>query len=439
MAGFKLHITIENPMINSLIPVRPSCDDSDPNSLSVSQATDRIKSLVKSALNTLKVTERCSCRDAFGRILAEDIISSINTPPYNNSAMDGYAINAIDIPDSNTLTLDIVGTSWAGKPFSGTVNTGECIRIMTGAKMPAGADTVIMQEHVIKTNDTITINTGHCAKQNVRYIGEDIKVGDSVLKAGKNCGAAELGIIASMGISEVTIYRKLRVAIFSTGDELRGIGESLEDGQIYDSNRYTLFGMLQKNYIELIDMGVISDDRDKIETAFEQAASIADVVITSGGVSVGDADYVKETLEKMGSINFWKIAMKPGRPLAFGNINDAIFFGLPGNPVSVMATFTQFALPAIRALSGHSCTRNKSYFVKCSSELKKRAGRVDFQRGFLTTDEKGQISVSVTGLQASHILSSMSYSNCFIILPENTTHVTVDSIVEVQPFSEWLL
>ncbi|MFV1985597.1 MAG: gephyrin-like molybdotransferase Glp [Thiohalomonadales bacterium] len=426
-------------MINILIPVQPSCHDSDPNSLSVDQATDRIKELVASASQSLKVTERTSCRKAFGRIMAEDIIASSSTPPYDNSAMDGYAINAKDIPGANTATLNIVGTSWAGKPFNGKVNKGECIRIMTGAKMPQGADTVIMQEHVVKTENSITINTGHKAHQNVRYIGEDIKVGDTVLTAGKNIAAAELGIIASLGISEVTIYRKLRIAIFSTGDELRGIGESLEDGQIYDSNRYTLFGLLQKNYIELIDMGVIPDDRTKIETAFEQAASIADIIITSGGVSVGDADYVKEILEKMGSINFWKIAMKPGRPLAFGKINNTIFFGLPGNPVSVMATFSQFALPAIRALSGQNKTKNKTYQVKCTTELKKRAGRVDFQRGYLSSDEKGQLTVAVTGQQASHILSSMSHSNCFIILPSNTTHVAIDSMVEVQPFNEWLI
>jgi len=426
-------------MSNKLIPVQPSCDDSDPNSLSVSQATDRIKSLVASASESLKITERMSCRKAFGRILGENIVATNSTPPYDNSAMDGYAIDAKDIPDDNTSTLDIVGTSWAGKPFSGTVNAGQCIRIMTGAKMPQGADTVIMQEHVMKTDNSITINTGHCAKQNVRYIGEDIKIGETILTQGKNIGAAELGIIASMGITEITVYRKVRIAIFSTGDELRGVGEILDDGQIYDSNRYTLFGLLQKPYIELIDMGVILDDRTKIETAFIQAASIADVVITSGGVSVGDADYVKETLDKMGGIDFWKIAMKPGRPLAFGKINNAIFFGLPGNPVSVMATFSQFALPAIRALSGQAKTQNKSYQVKCTTELKKRSGRIDFQRGYLSTDDKGQLSVSVTGQQASHILSSMSYSNCFIILPEKTTHVTIGSIVEVQPFNEWLL
>lgn len=426
-------------MINKLIPVQPGCDDYDPNSLSVIQATKRIKSLLVTKSKSLAITERMSCRKAFGRILAEDITASNNTPPYDNSAMDGYAINAKDIPGSNTASLNIIGTSWAGTPFNGKINSGECIRIMTGAKIPQGADTVIMQEHVMKTENSITINTGHCAHQNVRYIGEDIKSGDTVLTTGKNIGAAELGIIASMGMSEITIFRKLRIAIFSTGDELRGIGENLEDGQIYDSNRYTLFGLLQKPYIELIDMGVIPDNRSKIESAFEQAASIADVVITSGGVSVGDADYVKETLEKMGSINFWKIAMKPGRPLAFGNINNAIFFGLPGNPVSVIATFSQFALPAIRALAGQSKTENKNYNVICTSELKKRAGRVDFQRGYLSSDEKGQLTVSVTGLQASHILSSMSHSNCFIILEEKTTQVATGSIVKVQPFAEWLL
>ncbi|VAW98841.1 Molybdopterin molybdenumtransferase [hydrothermal vent metagenome] len=425
-------------MINKLIPVQPSCNDFDPNSLSVNQATTQINTLVATASQSLRVTERVSCRSAFGRVLAQDIIANFSTPPYDNSAMDGYAINAQDIPKSDTSNLNIVGTSWAGKPFNGEVKIGECIRIMTGAKMPQSADTVIMQEHVIKNDNSITINTGHCAKQNVRYIGEDIKVGDTILKTGKNIGAAELGVLASMGLSEVIIFRKLRVAIFSTGDELRGVGEPLDEGQIYDSNRYTLFGMLQKPYIELLDMGVIPDIQSEIELAFEQAANVADVVITSGGVSVGDADYVKEILEKIGSINFWKIAMKPGRPLAFGKINNAIFFGLPGNPVSVMATFSQFALPAIRALAGQTKTKNTSYQVKCNSELKKRAGRVDFQRGYLSTDEQGQLTVSVSGLQDSHILSSMSYSNCFIILPQSSTNVAVNSIVEVQPYNEWL-
>ncbi len=425
-------------MINTLIPVQPNCDDFDPTSLSVSQATDRITALVTTTLRTVKVTERLSCRSAFGRVLAEDIIARLSTPPYDNSAMDGYAIDASDIPGSDTTTLKIIGTSWAGKPFLGSVKPGECIRIMTGAKMPQGADTVIMQEHVTKADSSITISSGHCAKQNVRYIGEDISVGSVVLTAGKKIAAAELGIIASMGISEITVHRKLRIAIFSTGDELRGIGEVLEDGQIYDSNRYSLFGLLQREYIEIVDMGVIPDDRTTIENAFEQAASIADVVITSGGVSVGDADYVKETLEKIGSINFWKIAMKPGRPLAFGKINDAIFFGLPGNPVSVIATFTQFALPGVRALAGLTKTNNINYQVRCVTELKKRAGRMDFQRGYLSVDNNGQLSVAVTGLQASHILSSMSYSNCFIILPEDTTHVAIDTMVEVQPFNEWI-
>ncbi len=425
-------------MINKLIPVQPSCSDFDPNSLTMSQATTQINTLITTASESLKVTERTSCRNAFGRVLAQDIIANFSTPPYDNSAMDGYAINAQDIPKSDTSSLNIIGTSWAGKPFNGEVKKGECIRIMTGAKMPQGADTVIMQEHVSKNKNSITINTDHCARQNVRYIGEDIKLGDTVLTIGKSIGAAELGVLASMGLSEVSIFRKLRVAIFSTGDELRGVGEPLEDGQIYDSNRYTLYGLLQKPYIELLDMGVIPDIKSEIELAFEQAANVADVVITSGGVSVGDADYVKETLEKIGSINFWKIAMKPGRPLAFGKINNAIFFGLPGNPVSVIATFSQFALPAIRALAGQTKTKNTNYHVKCTTELKKRAGRVDFQRGYLSTDDTGQLSVSITGLQASHILSSMSYSNCFIILPETTTHIAIGTIVEVQPYNEWL-
>ena len=283
-------------------------------------------------------------------------------------------------------------------------------------------------------DDLITISAGHKQGQNVRYIGEDIKQDGAALHTGKRISPAELGLLASLGVPEVTVKRKCRVAFFSTGDELRAVGEPLEEGQIYDSNRYTLYGMLTRLGVELIDMGVIPDDRSKIENAFTTAASLADAVITSGGVSVGEADYVKETLMKLGEINFWKISMKPGKPLAFGKVNNAVFIGLPGNPVSVMATFYQFALPALRRMMGQEDINPTIFKVPCKSILKKRPGRTDFQRGILSIDKSGQLEVDGTGMQGSHILSGMSKANCFIILPAESGNAEAGTLVNVQPF-----
>ncbi|MDH5777887.1 MAG: molybdopterin molybdotransferase MoeA, partial [Gammaproteobacteria bacterium] len=374
-------------------------------------------------------------RDSLNRILAEDVISPINVPPYDNSAMDGYAVLTSDIPSSGETTLKVTGESFAGIPFTGEVKSGEAIRIMTGAKVPTGADCVIMQEQVQRDGDIISIGSGHTKNQNIRFIGEDIKQGGAALTPGKKIDAAELGLLASLGIPEVTVKRKLRVAFFSTGDELRAVGETLGEGQIYDSNRYTIYGMLKRLDVELIDMGVIPDDRQAIEDAFNTAASLADAVITSGGVSVGDADYVKETLDKLGAINFWKISMKPGKPLAFGKVNHATFIGLPGNPVSVMATFYQFALPALQRMMGQTDVEPVIVKVPCKSLLKKRPGRTDFQRGILTRDEKGELVVDGAGMQASHILSGMSKANCFIILPAESGNIEAGSLVNVQPFN----
>ncbi|MDH5178400.1 MAG: molybdopterin molybdotransferase MoeA, partial [Gammaproteobacteria bacterium] len=309
----------------------------------------------------------------------------------------------------------------------------------TGAQIPQGADTVIMQEQVQRTDDAITIGIGHRQGQNVRYIGEDIQQGGSALQAGKKIGPAELGLLASLGIPEVTVKRKLRVAFFSTGDELRAIGEPLAEGQIYDSNRYTLYGMLTQLGVDLIDMGVIPDVRSEIENAFTTAASLADAVITSGGVSVGEADYVKETLDKLGEINFWKISMKPGKPLAFGKVNNAVFIGLPGNPVSVMATFYQFALPALRRMMGQQDIDPVIVKVPCKTMLKKQPGRTDFQRGVLSRNDKGELVVDGSGMQASHILSGMSHADCFIILPAESGNVEAGTLVDVQPFAGLLV
>lgn len=411
------------------IPVNIDCD-SQPDLLSVEDALSRIQSFIEPVTETRTL----GLMDALHHVLAEDVISPINVPPYMNSAMDGYALKGSDLPGKDSAELKVIGTSFAGTPFEGTVNDGECIRIMTGAKMPEGADTVIMQEHVVREGDIIRIVAGHCAGQNVRHAGEDIQQGGVVLQPGKYIGPAELGLLASLGIPEIRVKRKLKVAFFSTGDELRPVGEKLEEGQIYDSNRYSLYGMLNELGVEVIDLGVIKDDPQAVEDAFQKASNMADAVFTSGGVSVGDADYVKQTLDKIGQVDFWRIRMKPGKPLAVGKINNALFFGLPGNPVSVMATFYIFALPALKRLMGQADTEQLTFKIPCKSGLKKRPGRTDFQRGIMHRDKNGEIVVDGAGMQASHILSGMSKANCFIILAAESGNVEPGELVEVLPF-----
>lgn len=372
--------------------------------------------------------------DSFGYVVAEDILSPINVPNYRNSAMDGYAVKASDLPSSDSKEFKLVGTSWAGAPFIGEVNNNECIRIMTGAKLPDDTDTVIMQEHIKIDNDNIIISSGHKAEQNVRCAGDDIKQGAIVLTKGKLINAAEMGLIASLGLTKVKVLRQLKVSFFSTGDELKGVGETLEDGQIYDSNRYTIFGMLQKLNVKIIDMGVIPDVREKIEAAFLTAAEQSDVIITSGGVSVGDADFVKETLEKLGQINFWKLAIKPGKPLAFGQVRNAMFIGLPGNPVSVMATYYQLGLPAIQHLSGNQNYKQVIAKARVVEPFYKRPGRLDFQRAIFNYDDNGEMVVKGVGMQSSHILSGMSLANCFAIIPAESGTVNPGEMIEIQPF-----
>ena len=375
--------------------------------------------------------------DAFGCVLAETIRSPLNVPPWPNSAMDGYALRSEDLPAKGETTLELIGTSWAGTPFEGRVGKGQCVRIMTGARMPEGADTVVMQEDVQAEENEITLGGGHKPGQHVRHTGEDIREGEEVLAPGKVLKAAELGLLASLGIAEVPVRRALKAAFFSTGDELRAVGEPLEEGQIYDSNRYTLFGMLRGLGVEIHDLGVIRDRREEVEAAFRHAAELADVVFTSGGVSVGDADFVKETIEKLGSVDLWRIAMKPGKPLAFGRIGKAFFFGLPGNPVSAMATFYQVALPALHKLMGQTPATPLRLRLRCLDRLKKRPGRMDFQRGILDY-EGDELVVRSIGAQGSHILSGMSRADCFIVLPAEQGTVEAGSVVEVQPFCGFL-
>jgi molybdopterin molybdotransferase len=407
-----------------------SCaDDYDPNSMPV----DKAREVIARFLSPVGTTERVHVRAALGRVLAGDVISPLDVPAHDNSAMDGYAVRFSDLGKDADVTLEIAGSSFAGAPYAGEIKTGQCVRIMTGGVVPAGADTIVMQEHVKAADGRVTIGTGHRKGQNLRRAGEDLKTGAAALKRGQRLRPAEVGLIASLGIGEVEVYRKLRVAFFSTGDELVSIGTTPQEGQIYDSNRYTIYAMLERLGCEILDMGVVRDDPKLLESAFHEAADAADVVITSGGVSVGEADFVKELLNQLGEVVFWKIAMKPGRPLAYGRIRGAHFFGLPGNPVSVMVTFYQFVRDALLKLAGHDPVEPlPSFKVPCRSALKKAPGRTEFQRGILTRDAEGTWSVRVTGEQGSGILRSMSEANCFIILPTAQGNVAPGALVEVQ-------
>lgn len=418
-------MSTEQPTLREL-----SCaDDYDPNSMPVPKARE----VIARFLEPVTTMERVAVRSALGRVLAEDVISPVDVPSHDNSAMDGYALRFADLKADGKATLKVTGSSFAGVPFKGRVGAGEAVRIMTGGVVPEGADTIVMQEHAEAKGEQVSIGGGHKKGQNLRKAGEDLQRGQPALRRGQPLRPAEIGLIASLGIAEVSVYRKLRVAFFSTGDELVSIGSPLGEGQIYDSNRYTIFGMLSRMGFEIIDMGVVRDDPALLEQAFRDAAAVADVVITSGGVSVGEADFVKTLLNKLGEVVFWKIAMKPGRPLAYGKIGNAHFFGLPGNPVSVMVTFYQFVRDALLKLSGRDPVEAlPSFRVPCTSTLKKAPGRTEFQRGILSRDAAGNLSVRVTGEQGSGILRSMSEANCFIILPTEQGNVTPGTLVEVQ-------
>ena len=411
----------------------PSCmDDFDPSSLLVEQALERIHALAA----PVSGTERVAVRETLGRVLAEPVLSSIDVPAHDNSAMDGFAVRAADAAAGDRATvLRVLGTAWAGRPFPGPVGAGECVRIMTGAVMPPGTDAVVIQEKTeAGPGNTVRFTDRPRARDNVRESGEDIPRGATVLAAGQRIGPAELGVLASLGTVEASVRRRVRVAFFSTGDELRSLGEPLEAGCVYDSNRYTLLAMLRAIGAEVLDLGVVRDAREEVERAFREAAAAADAIVTSGGVSVGEADFVKETLEKTGQVGFWKIAMKPGRPLAFGKVGGALFFGLPGNPVSVMVTFYQFVQPALRRMMGEPAAAPVRFRVPCTSRLRKRPGRVEFQRGVLAYDETGRLAVRSTGGQGSGILSSMHEANCFIVLPLESEGVDAGSEVDVEPF-----
>jgi molybdopterin molybdotransferase len=430
----------------------------DPNALPVAQAQEFIARLVP----TVQAVEMLALRSALGRVLARDIVSSTNVPAHDNSAMDGFALRGADLSPTQETVLTAVGTGLAGQQFVGAVHAGQCVRITTGAVMPVGLDTVVPQEFVRVEGPRVGVPAGVVRTgDNRRLAGEDLAAGEAALQAGRILSPADLGLLASLGQAEVPVRRRLRVAFFSTGDELRSIGEPLETGCVYDSNRYTLWGMLQRLGVELIDMGVVRDEPVALEAAFRAAARAADAVITSGGVSVGEADHTKQVMKKVGDVLFWRIAMRPGRPMAIGRVSadsldgrvsadsldgrvsaapdaglghQAILFGLPGNPVAVMVTFYAFVRDALLAMSG--ATPRPLPMLRAASRVavRKKPGRTEYQRGIVTRTAGGPWEVEITGAQGSGILRSMSQANGLVVLHHEQGDVQAGELVDVLPF-----
>jgi molybdopterin molybdotransferase len=407
----------------------------NPDALAVNQAQQMIREFVA----PIVATETLSLNAALGRVLAADIISPINVPAHDNSAMDGYAFNGGEL-GTDPIALKVAGAAYAGHKYDGKVGPKQCVRIMTGAVMPFDCDTVVPQELVQLTpDDTITIAPGTVRSgDNRRLKGEDLAADNPALLRGKVLRPADLGLLASLGIGSVAVHRRLRVAFFSTGDELRSIGETLDDGCIYDSNRYTIHGMLTRLGCEVIDMGVVRDEPALIEAALRSACENADAVITSGGVSAGDADYTKAMMERLGDVTFWKLAMRPGRPMAFGRISSngksAFLFGLPGNPVAVMVSFYFFAQQALLQMMGASAAPLPRMRAILQSAIRKKPGRTEYQRGILSQDAEGRPQVRITGSQGSGILRSMSEANCMVVLPHDGGNVNAGDTVDVVLF-----
>ncbi|MFO8156178.1 MAG: gephyrin-like molybdotransferase Glp [Pseudomonadota bacterium] len=395
--------------------------------LQVEEARRRILA----ALVPVAGREQVDLRHALDRVLDEPIVADQPVPGHDNSAMDGYALRHADLASNGNLRL--VGRAMAGAPFGGRIDSGEVVRIMTGAVVPEGADTVVMQEQVVIDGETVTVGPDHRLGENIRRAGEDLAPGDEVLAPGRRLTPADLGLIASLGRAEVAVRRRPRVAFFSTGDELRRVDEPLGPGEIHDSNRYLLHGLLSESGVEFIDGGIIEDDLAAIEDTLRDAAAMADLVITSGGASVGDADHIHTALERQGEVAFWRIAMKPGKPLAFGHVGKTAFFGLPGNPVSAMATFLQFVRPALAVLGGEPASAPATLPAVTAEPFRKTPGRTDFQRGCLEHDADGRLRVRPTGSQGSHILRSMSLADCLVILPAESGDLDAGVPVMVQP------
>jgi len=407
----------------------------DPDALPVVQAQEFIARLVP-------VVEGVEClplRTALGRVLAHDVVSPIDVPSHDNSAMDGYALRGSDLLIDAPTALEMVGTGLAGDRFAGDVLAGQCLRIMTGAVMPAGLDTVVPQEFVKAGDGKVLVPPGVVRPgDNRRLAGEDLARGEAALRAGRTLRPADIGMLASLGQAEVRVRRRLRVAFFSTGDELRSIGEPLDEGCVYDSNRYTLWAMLKRLDVDVLDMGVVRDDPAALEEAFRRAAENADAVITSGGVSVGEADHTKQVMAKLGDVLFWRIAMRPGRPMAIGRIESggraAVLFGLPGNPVAVMVTFYAFVRDALRRMGGAAHEPLPMLRAASVKALRKKPGRTEYQRGVVTRAADGGWQVAITGSQGSGILRSMSEANGLVVLHHEQGDVEAGAAVDVLPF-----
>ena len=410
--------------------------DYDPNALPVAQA----QAILAAVVTPVQAIEQVALRSALDRVLASDIISPINVPAHDNSAMDGYALRGSDLDGGQAVTLKVVGTAYAGDAESAPVAPGQCLRIMTGAVMPAGCDTVIPQEFTASAGEgAIRFEAGVVrAGDNRRFAGEDLKAGNAALTAGATLRPAHLGLLASLGIAEVPVRRRLRVAFFSTGNELRSIGQTLDAGCVYDSNRYTLFGMLTRLGCDLIDMGVVPDDPASLEAALRTACESADAVVTSGGVSVGAADYTKQIMAQLGDVAFWKIGMRPGRPMAFGKITSngksAWLFGLPGNPVAVMVTFIFMARGALMRMMGAADAPLPMLQARSEAPIRKKPGRTEYQRGIVSRDADGRAQVRITGAQGSGILRSMCEANCMVVLGDAQGSVAAGDLVDVLLF-----
>ncbi|HDM8128230.1 TPA: molybdopterin molybdotransferase MoeA [Vibrio harveyi] len=404
-----------------------------PGLMPIEEAMDKMLSQIKPIQTTLSLP----LADALGFVLAEDILSPIHVPPFDNSAMDGYAIRIQDLESSSVLPL--AGKSFAGQPFEGEWPQGTCVRIMTGAKIPEGCDAVIMQENTEVTDAGVQFNQTDVKPQNnIRPTGDDIKQGDIVLAQGARLTPRDIPMIASLGVSHVTVVRKPKVAFFSTGDELKPLGESLEEGQIYDSNRYGIKPLIENFGCEAVDLGIIPDCPETLKATFEKAQTLADVVVTSGGVSVGEADYTKDILEELGEIGFWKLAIKPGKPFAFGKLSTAWFCGLPGNPVSAVLTMYVLVQPMLAKLAGHTEWKApESIPATTKTAFKKAPGRTDYQRGIYTLED-GKFVVETTGNQSSGAFRSMSLANCFVVLERERGRVEVGETVQIQLFNSTL-
>ncbi|MGE4240371.1 molybdopterin molybdotransferase MoeA [Ramlibacter sp.] len=403
----------------------------DPQALSADAVGEFLSHLVV----PVRETESVGVFEALGRVLANDLVSPISVPPHDNSAMDGYAFDGAQLRTDRPLVLEAVGTALAGKAWQGTAAAGQCVKIMTGAIMPAGLDTVIPQEFATVDGTRITIPANVVQPgDNRRHKGEDLHEGRPALLQGERLGPAACGLVASLGLAQVEVRRRLKVAYFSTGDEILSLGEPPREGAVYDSNRYTVHAMLTRLGCEVVDMGVVRDEPALLEAAFAEAARKADAIITSGGVSVGEADYTKAMMKKLGDVAFWRIAMRPGRPMAVGRIGESVLFGLPGNPVAVMVTFLAFVRPALLKMMGARVTATPYLRALSGEAMRKKPGRTEYQRGIVTREADGSLRVRTTGNQGSGVLSSMVQANGLIVLHHAQGNVAPGDAVDVMMF-----